>query len=154
MRSSKLFQCVAIALICTFFVSGCTRRQLIPGLIAGGGAILTTSGAIYRATLGEDTDGAFGDTDGEIATTAVLIFGGIGLLITGVIWSLTSTHCETNSDCWSDDVCEQRTHTCIDVSTVRRRAPADEGEAEEEAEEAEDEEEAEEEAEEAEEEEG
>jgi len=109
----------SLILVMAFVLAGCTRRQLVPGLVAGGGAVLSSSGAIYRASL--DSDGALGDTNGEIATTSVLIFGGISLLLTGIIWSLTSTRCDTNRDCWSGDVCEQRSHTCIDGRAARQR---------------------------------
>lgn len=109
---------VAICTVVLLLSAGCTRRQLAPGIVAGSGALLMTSGGIYRATL--ETDEAFGDTPGEIAGTTILIFGGLGLLLTGVIWSLTSSHCEDNGDCWSSDVCELRTHTCIDGDAARR----------------------------------
>ena len=105
---------LATALLAT---GGCTRRQVIPGVVAGAGAAMLTSGAIYRATL--DTDEPFGETDGEIATTTVLIFGGLAALITGVVVSMTMTHCESNSDCWGRDVCELRSHTCISREAAR-----------------------------------
>jgi hypothetical protein len=118
MRRSNTVYCLALALTALVLLTSCTRRQLVPGLIAGTGAILTTSGAIYRVSI--DSDEPLGDTSGEVATTSVLIFGGLGLLLTGVIWSLTSTHCDENADCWSDDVCEMRSHTCIDGAAARR----------------------------------
>lgn len=118
MQMKQLLTGPALLLVVAVTLTGCTRRQLVPGLIAGTGAILTTSGGIYRATL--DTDEPFGDTSGEVAGTTVLIFGGIGLLITGIVWSITSNHCEDNGDCWSGDVCEVRTHTCIDGEAARQ----------------------------------
>jgi hypothetical protein len=108
----------AVILAALVLLTSCTRRQLAPGLVAGGGAVLATSGGIYRATL--DTDEAFGETPGEVAATTILIFGGLGLLLTGVIWSITSNHCDDNGDCWSNDVCEIRSHTCIDADAARR----------------------------------
>ncbi len=124
------------SLVC---ITGCTRRQLAPGILAGTGAIMTTSGGIYRATM--DTDRAFGETPGEIAGSTILIFGGIGLLIAGVVWSITSNHCDDNGDCWSNDVCERRTHTCIDADVVRRLHPNNDSDEEEDDEEADEEEE-------------
>lgn len=127
-RRSRMFW-PALAVAALMLLASCTRRQLAPGLVAGGGAILATSGGIYRATL--DTDEPFGETSGEIAGTTVLLFGGIGLLLTGVIWSITSNHCDDNGDCWSGDVCELRSHTCIDGDAARRLAPSpDAGDAE------------------------
>ena len=118
MTLSPRLRRVALVLAALVLLTSCTRRQLVPGIIAGTGAILTTSGAIYRASL--ETDEPFGETSGEVATTAVLIFGGIGLLLTGIIWSLTSTRCDSNDDCWSGDACELRSHTCIDGDAARR----------------------------------
>ncbi len=118
MTLSRRTRYVALVIAALLLLTSCTRRQLVPGIIAGTGAVLTTSGAIYRASL--DTDEPFGETSSEVATTAVLIFGGIGVLLTGIIWSLTSTRCDSNDDCWSDDACELRSHTCIDGDAARR----------------------------------
>jgi hypothetical protein len=119
MRDARAAAALATALV--VLAAGCTRRQIIPGVVAGVGAAAIASGAIYRATL--DSEEPFGSTSGEIATTTVLMFGGLGILVTGVVLSITMSHCESNSDCWASDVCEQRTHTCISRSAARSLEP-------------------------------
>lgn len=125
--TARLGLSAALAALLALTAAGCTRRQVIPGVVAGVGAAMVTSGAIYRATL--DTDEPFGDTDGEVAGTTILLFGGIGLLVTGVVLSITFAHCESNDDCWASDVCELRSHTCISGEAARalrhRSAPAE-----------------------------
>jgi hypothetical protein len=112
----KVWSLVCVTAVLSTALTGCTKRQLVPGLIAGAGAAMVTSGAAYRASL--DTDRPFGDTDGQIGATTALLFGGLGLLVTGVVWSLTSAHCDDDSHCWPRDRCVRTTHTCV------RRAPA------------------------------
>ena len=95
-------------------LSGCSKKQLIPSIIAGTGAVLVTSGTIYRVTLPEkDSDGLFGRQPEQKATTASLLMGGLALIAVGIIWSATTTDCERDEDCWSGDRCEPSSKTCV-----------------------------------------
>lgn len=100
-----------------FFLSGtpgCSKKQVIPAIVAGSGAALVTSGTIYRLTLPEkDSDGLFGRQPEQKATTATLLMGGLALIAVGIVWSATTTDCERDEDCWSRDRCDPSSKTCV-----------------------------------------
>ncbi len=91
---------------------GCSKKQIVPGIITGGGAITLTSGVIYRASL-EDADSLFGDTAQQKAVVATLVLTGTALILTGVILAATTPLCETDLDCWRGDQCDDATKSCV-----------------------------------------
>jgi hypothetical protein len=104
---------VAAAVIATAW-SGCSKRQIVPISLAGAGAALMTSGFVYRATLPEeDSTELLGRSPQQKAATSVLIFGGAALILTGVIWSVTTPLCDSDSHCFGSDTCDEKTETCI-----------------------------------------
>ncbi len=112
MRKANVFVVALVLLICTSW--GCSKRQLMPGILAGMGGAALTAGVIYRATLPEeDSEGLFGKQAKQKAGTATLMFTGLALILTGVIWSATTPVCELDLDCWHGDVCETATKTCV-----------------------------------------
>ena len=50
----QVWSLVCFTAVLSITLAGCTKRQLVPGIIAGAGAAMVTSGAAYRASL--DTD--------------------------------------------------------------------------------------------------
>lgn len=106
---------ITVALVLTVLASaGCSKRQLGPTLLAGGGAGLLVSGVAYRASFHDEEDaGLLGRTAEQRAVTATLAFSGLALILAGVIWSATTPVCESNGDCWVGDVCERSTSTCV-----------------------------------------
>ncbi len=105
-----------------FFLAGlllllpaaCNKKQIAPGVVAGVGAGLFVGGIGYRVSLPEeDSEGLFGDSPRQKAGTSVLMFSGIALMLTGIIWSATTPLCETDSDCWAGEVCDRPTKTCV-----------------------------------------
>ena len=95
-------------------VTGCSKRMIIPGILAGVGAGAFAGGVAYRASLPEDdSDGLFGRKSEQKAGISVLLFSGIALMLTGIIWSATTPVCEKDYDCWAGDVCEKSTKTCV-----------------------------------------
>jgi hypothetical protein len=112
---------LAILLLATG-LGGCSKRQVGPGIMAGVGAGLLVSGAGYRASL-DDSDELFGTTAGEKATTGTLMLGGTALMLAGIIWSVTTQTCETDSDCWAGDVCERSTDTCVKAPAKKKKTP-------------------------------
>src|SRR5512137_2310786 len=97
--------------------AGCTKRQILPATIAGVGAGTTAGGFIYSATLPEGS-GFFGETAGEAAAIGGLVFGGLALAITGVLFAITSADCDTDADCWSGDVCVPASRTCVAAESL------------------------------------
>jgi hypothetical protein len=105
---------------------GCTKRQILPATIAGVGGGTMTGGFIYSATLPGES-GFFGDSAADAATIGGLVFGGMALVITGVLFAVTSADCDSDADCWAGDVCVLDSHTCVDAeSVVVPSPPADE----------------------------
>jgi len=103
---------VFVLVLCTTL--GCSKRQLIPGIIAGTGGAVFVSGVIYRATLpDDDSEGLFGKQARQKAVTASLMFTGLALILAGIIWSATTPVCTVDLDCWHGDVCETKTQTCV-----------------------------------------
>jgi len=117
-----------LSLVLAIVVCGstaCSKRQLGPTLLAGGGAGLMVSGVAYRASFHDEEDaGLLGRTSEQQAVTATLLFSGLALIVAGVIWSATTPVCETNNDCWIGDVCEPATHTCVAAPAIAPSAPA------------------------------
>ena len=111
----KKFQVYLLAfglVLCTTL--GCSKRQLVPGIIAGTGGAVFVSGVIYRATLpGDDSEGLFGRQARQRAVTASLVFTGLALILAGVILSATTPVCTGDYDCWHGDVCNTRSQTCV-----------------------------------------
>jgi len=105
---------LAVAVATALLALGCSKRQLGPAILAGAGGASVVAGVAYRAALPEeDSSGLFGKTTSQKATTAILWFGGAALILAGVIWSATTPVCETDMDCWTGDVCETKTNTCV-----------------------------------------
>ena len=105
---------VATTLLLVSLLSSCSKRQIIPGIVAGIGGGMFASGVIYRATLPEeDSEGLLGRQSEQKATTAALLFTGFALAAVGIIWATTSPVCDTNEDCFAGDYCEKITGTCI-----------------------------------------
>ena len=97
--------------------SGCTKRQILPATIAGVGCATMTSGFIYSATRPEGS-GFFGADNADAATIGGLVFGGMALAITGVLFAVTSADCESDADCWSGDICVPESRTCVDAESL------------------------------------
>ncbi|MDD5308792.1 MAG: hypothetical protein PHU25_15870 [Deltaproteobacteria bacterium] len=105
---------VALALALGALHAGCSKRQIIPGALAGVGAATLVGGVSYRATLPEnDSEGLLGRTPKEQAVTASLVFTGAALVAAGIIWSVTTPVCETDTDCWTNDRCDKAASTCV-----------------------------------------
>jgi hypothetical protein len=110
----KIVYVTLVALQISVGSTGCSKRQIVPVAFAGTGAALMTGGFVYRATLpAEDSDELFGDEPRQKAGTAVLIFSGAALVLTGVIWSIATPLCEVDADCWARDVCDTASSTCV-----------------------------------------
>jgi hypothetical protein len=104
-----------LALTAAVFFLACSKRQIVPGIVAGVGGATFASGVIYRAALPEeDSDGLFGRQADQKAVTATLVFSGVALIVAGVIWSATTPLCEADIDCFRGDVCEPATRTCVE----------------------------------------
>jgi len=106
---------ICLLLLFTVLASpACSKRQLGPTLLAGGGTALMVSGVAYRASFHDEEDaGMLGRTAEQKGVTATLLFTGLALIVAGVIWSATTPVCETDDDCWIGDVCEPATRTCV-----------------------------------------
>ncbi|MCP4674805.1 MAG: hypothetical protein GY854_04685 [Deltaproteobacteria bacterium] len=112
MKKLQVCLLVFVLVLCTTF--GCSKRQIIPGVIAGTGGAVFMSGVIYRAALpDEDSEGLFGKQSRQKAVTASLVFTGLALVLAGIIWSATTPVCTVDLDCWRGDVCETKTQTCV-----------------------------------------
>jgi len=110
----KIAHVTLVALVLGTAIAGCSKRQVVPVAFAGTGAALMTGGFVYRATLPEeDSQGLFGEQPRQKAGTAVLVFTGAALMLTGVIWSIATPICEVDSDCWGNDVCDQASSSCV-----------------------------------------
>ncbi|MBI5500901.1 MAG: hypothetical protein HY907_11715 [Deltaproteobacteria bacterium] len=96
---------------------GCTKRQILPATIAGVGGATMVGGFVYSATLPEGS-GFFGSDAVDSAAIGGLIFGGVALAVTGVLFSITSADCESDDDCWSGDRCELESRTCVAEETI------------------------------------
>jgi hypothetical protein len=96
---------------------GCTKSQILPVTIAGVGCATMTSGLIYGGTRPEGS-GFFGEDSADAATIGGLVFGGLALAITGVLFSITSADCDTDADCWSGDVCVAESRTCVAAESL------------------------------------
>ena len=101
---------IAMAFLAT--AAGCSKRQVVPGVLAGTGAAAIAGGVGYRASLGEAEE-VFGDTAKEKGITTTLLLTGTALVIAGIVWSVTTPVCENDGDCWVGDVCEKKTNTCV-----------------------------------------
>ncbi len=102
--------------------AGCTKRQILPATIAGVGGGLMTGGFIYSATTPGGT-GFFGSTTGDAAAIGGMVFGGIALAITGVLFAVTSIDCDSDADCWSGDTCVVDSRTCVDRASLEAATP-------------------------------
>jgi hypothetical protein len=115
---------VAVALVGLLVVGpGCTKRQILPATIAGVGGGVMTAGFIYSATTPGGT-GFFGSTTGDAAAIGGMVFGGIALAITGVLFAVTSTDCDSDADCWAGDTCLVESRTCVDRASLEAATPA------------------------------
>jgi hypothetical protein len=109
----KIARATLVSLLIVAAAAGCSKRQILPVAIAGAGAALMTGGFVYRATLPEeDSAGVFGETSKQKAITSTLVFSGLALVLVGVILSVTTPLCESDTDCWGSDTCEPATSTC------------------------------------------
>ncbi len=99
-------------MLCVTF--GCSKRMVVPGILAGTGAAAIVSGTAYRLSLPEnDSVGLLGRQPEQKAGISILLFAGAALVLSGVIWAATTPVCESDLDCWRGDVCEQSTGTCV-----------------------------------------
>jgi hypothetical protein len=109
LRTTALLM-LSLGLVC----ASCSKRQIIPGALAGAGAATLVGGVAYRATLDEnDSEGLLGRTPRQQAVTATLVFAGAALIAAGVIWSVTTPVCDSDADCWAGDRCDKATWTCV-----------------------------------------
>ena len=97
--------------------TACTKQQILPATIAGVGGATMVGGFIYSAALPEGT-GFWGEDAGDSAAIGGLVFGGLALSVVGVLFSITSADCEADDDCWSGDVCELGSHTCVAADAI------------------------------------
>lgn len=81
-----------------------------------------TAGFIYSATTPGGT-GFFGSTTGDAAAIGGMVFGGIALAITGVLFAVTSTDCDSDADCWAGDTCVVESRTCVDRASLEAATP-------------------------------
>jgi hypothetical protein len=110
MSKTKFLMVSATLVIC--ITAGCSKRQIIPGILTGTGAATLVTGVIYRASL-DDADSLFGDTSKQKAIVSTLTLTGLALMATGVILAATTPLCESSQDCFSSDVCDTKTQTCV-----------------------------------------
>ncbi len=117
---------VAVALVLA--MTGCSKKQLMPGIFAGVGSALIVGGVAYRVSLPDaDNEGTFGRQSEQKAGIAILLFAGAALVLTGIIWSATTPVCDSNVDCWSGDICNKRSSTCVPAPVKEKEAVASEG---------------------------
>jgi len=109
----RFISLLVVSVMIFVLATGCSKRQVIPGTIAGVGGVLFLSGTIYRVTLDEGTEGIFGETREQQGVTASLMLGGLALMLVGIIWSATGTVCEEDHDCWVGDMCDKKSGTCV-----------------------------------------
>ncbi len=111
MRNLMVFLSILTILCVT---SGCSKRMVVPGILAGTGAVAMVGGTAYRLSLPEnDSVGLLGRQPQQKAGISILLFAGAALVLAGVIWAATTPVCESDSDCWRGDVCEKSTGTCV-----------------------------------------
>ena len=111
MRNLVVFLSI-FTLLCV--TSGCSKRMVVPGILAGTGAAAIVGGTAYRLSLpGNDSVGLLGRQPQQKAGISILLFAGAALILAGVIWAATTPVCESDLDCWSGDVCEKSTGTCV-----------------------------------------
>ena len=93
---------------------GCSKRMVVPGILAGTGAAAIVGGTAYRLSLPDnDSVGLLGRQPEQKAGISILLFAGAALVLAGVIWAATTPVCESDLDCWSGDVCAKSTGTCV-----------------------------------------
>ncbi len=91
---------------------GCSKRQILPGIVAGAGGALTISGVAYRISLPEeDSDGLLGKQASQKAATGTLLLAGLALATIGIVWSATTPICEADYDCYGSERCVKE--TCV-----------------------------------------
>ncbi|MCP4602174.1 MAG: hypothetical protein GY847_16940 [Proteobacteria bacterium] len=111
---SKTNICLTAIVLTFCWTLGCSKRQIMPGIVTGIGGATFLSGVVYRAALPDkDSEGLFGKQTRQKAAIATLMFTGMALVLVGVIWSATTPLCETDTDCWHGDVCDKATETCV-----------------------------------------
>ncbi len=82
MYRANIYVIVFVFIVC--WTSGCSKRQIIPGAVAGAGGAMFAASAIYRVALpDEDSKGLFGKQTEQKAAIATLMFTGIALIIAG-----------------------------------------------------------------------
>jgi hypothetical protein len=105
---------LAVALVLP--LASCSKRQLLPGITAGVGAGVFAAGVGYRLSIEADgSEDLLGSTAAQRATTSVLVFSGVALMLAGVIWSVTTPICESDADCWPGDSCDLGSRTCVEA---------------------------------------
>ncbi|MFO8071920.1 MAG: hypothetical protein R6V85_08595 [Polyangia bacterium] len=113
MRASFSF---LLATALALSLGSCSKRQLLPGITAGAGAGVFAAGVGYRLSIEADgSEDLLGHTAAQRATTSVLVFSGVALMLAGVIWSVTTPICESDSDCWPGDSCDVGSQTCVEA---------------------------------------
>ena len=111
-----------LALVLLLGGASCNKSQILPTTIAGVGGATMVGGFIYSATLPEGS-GFFGDNAGDSAAIGGLIFGGVALAVTGILFSITSADCDSDDDCWSGDRCELESHSCVAADALPASLP-------------------------------
>jgi hypothetical protein len=109
----KTIQTVLVIGLILVVTVGCSKKQVMPGVVAGAGGVLFLAGTIYRAAQPEGTDGLFGETGQQMGVTASLMLSGLALMLAGVLWSAITPICESDADCWVGDKCQKSTKTCV-----------------------------------------
>ncbi len=112
MNKFLVWTMIVALVVCTTL--GCSKRLIIPSAIAGAGGAVFLSGVIYRASLPkEDAEGLFGKESKQKAAIGTLMLTGLALIVVGVIWAATTEICEVDSDCWSGDICDKKSQSCV-----------------------------------------
>mgnify|MGYP006294354899 CR=1 FL=1 len=125
-RPMRKLSVALIAAALSLSTGACSKRQIAPGILTGVGAGVFAGGVGYRVSLPEeDSVGLFGAEPQQKAGTSILVFGGIAIMLAGVVWSATTPLCQEDADCFGDEVCDQATSTCISLAP-----PAPDGEVE------------------------
>jgi len=116
---------LSLALTMAAAAAGCSKKQVIPGILAGTGAAAMVGGVAYRVSLPEeDGEGLLGRQPQQKAGIAILLFAGAALALAGIIWSATTPMCAADADCWGNEVCNKPAGTCVPRPTSEEAKPS------------------------------
>jgi hypothetical protein len=115
-----------LALTMAAAAAGCSKKQVIPGILAGTGAAAMVGGVAYRVSLPEeDAEGLLGRQPQQKAGVAILLFAGAALVLAGIIWSATTPMCDSDADCWGGESCNEAAGTCVPRPAGTESRPAE-----------------------------